>query len=165
MHLGPDRWQDERQVPPRSAQGLVPQPRGGDHKRRFRGRLPSEATAAVIHRPARFRLFAGVSVSRLGAGHAQPSGRHRPLQICRVQAERIHKGDEETDYWKQGRPYLNCIDYTIIKNVSTGALAFISGQFDMTSPYSLQVPVLRDVAAQTPQAICRLMPTNVDRNG
>jgi len=87
-----------------------------------------------------------------------------PFKFVEFKPNEYIKVTRNTDYWKKDRPYLNGIDYTIIKNVSTGALAFISGQFDMTSPYFLQVPVLRDVAAQTPQAICRLMPTNVDRN-
>ena len=42
------------------------------------------------------------------------------------------------DYWKKGRPYLDGIEYTIIKNLSTAVLAFISGRFDMTFPYSLR---------------------------
>ena len=87
-----------------------------------------------------------------------------PFKFVEFNPNEYIKVRRNTDYWKKDRPYLDGIDYTIIKNVSTGALAFISGQFDMTSPYFLQVPVLKDVAAQTPQAICRLMPTNVDRN-
>jgi peptide/nickel transport system substrate-binding protein len=87
-----------------------------------------------------------------------------PFKFVEFKPNEYIKVTRNTDYWKNDRPYLDGVDYTIIKNVSTGALAFISGQFDMTSPYFLQVPVLKDVAAQTPQAICRLMPTNVNRN-
>jgi len=43
------------------------------------------------------------------------------------------------DYWKPGRPYLDGIEYTIIHNLSTATLAFISGKLDMTYPYSLRV--------------------------
>src|SRR6202048_3709990 len=68
------------------------------------------------------------------------------------------------DYWKPGRPYLDGIEYTIIKNVSTGVMAFAAGKFDMTSPYFLQVPVLKDVKNQAPEAICELTPSNVNRN-
>jgi len=68
------------------------------------------------------------------------------------------------DYWKAGRPYLDGIEYTIIKNVSTGVLAFLAGKVDMTSPYYLQVPVLNDVKNQDPEAICSLLPVNVNRN-
>src|SRR6266481_1019566 len=68
------------------------------------------------------------------------------------------------DYWKKDRPYLDGIEYEIIKNVSTGQLAFISGKFDMTSPYFFQVPVLEDTQRQAPQATCQLAPTNVLRS-
>jgi peptide/nickel transport system substrate-binding protein len=68
------------------------------------------------------------------------------------------------DYWKPGRPYLDGIEYKIIKNQSTGALAFVAGEVDMTSPYFLQVPVLNDIKDQAPQVTCRLVPSNVQRN-
>ena len=35
------------------------------------------------------------------------------------------------DYWKKGRPYLDGIEYTIIKDVSTRLLAFLAGQHDV----------------------------------
>jgi peptide/nickel transport system substrate-binding protein len=65
------------------------------------------------------------------------------------------------DYWKNGRPYLDGIEYTIIKNRSTAILAFIAGKFDMTFPYQVTIPLLRDVQNQMPQAICELRPNNV----
>jgi peptide/nickel transport system substrate-binding protein len=68
------------------------------------------------------------------------------------------------NYWKQGRPYLDGIEYTIIKNLSTANLACIAGTFDMTFPYALSVPLLKDVNKQMPQAICELTPTAVNRN-
>jgi len=68
------------------------------------------------------------------------------------------------NYWKKGRPYLDGIEYKIIKNTSTGVLAFVAGTVDMTSFYFLQVPVLKDIKAQAPQAICELMASNVQRN-
>jgi peptide/nickel transport system substrate-binding protein len=60
--------------------------------------------------------------------------------------------------------YLDGIEYTIIKNVSTGVMAFAARNFDMTSYYFLQVPVLKDVKNQAPEAICELLPSNVNRN-
>src|SRR6266567_3406711 len=35
------------------------------------------------------------------------------------------------DYWKSGRPYLDGIEYTIIKNLSTAVLTFVSGNPDV----------------------------------
>src|ERR1700737_334076 len=58
------------------------------------------------------------------------------------------------DYWKEGRPYLDGIEYTIIKNRSTAILAFIAGKLDLTFPYQVTIPLLRDVKRQAPQAVC-----------
>jgi peptide/nickel transport system substrate-binding protein len=68
------------------------------------------------------------------------------------------------DYWKTDRPYLNGIEYTIIRNVSTANLAFTAGDLDMTHPVFMQIPVLRDVQKENPDAICRIVPSNVSRN-
>src|SRR5205814_3031766 len=68
------------------------------------------------------------------------------------------------DYWKKDRPYLDGIDYQIIKNVATGALTFVSGQVDMTSWYFLQVPMLYDINKQIGQEVCHMAPTNVLRS-
>src|SRR6516162_4549418 len=64
------------------------------------------------------------------------------------------------DYWNPGRPYLDGIEYTIIRNMSTAILAFVSGKFDLTFPYEVTVPLLKDVQSQAPQAICDLVPAN-----
>ena len=68
------------------------------------------------------------------------------------------------DYWKTGRPYLDAIEYTILRNRSTAMLAFSAGKFDITSPYDVTIPLLKDVKSQMPQAVCELAPTNVSRN-
>jgi peptide/nickel transport system substrate-binding protein len=68
------------------------------------------------------------------------------------------------DYWKPRRPYLDGIEYTIIPNRSTAILAFIAGKFDLTFPYEVTVPLLKDVTTQAPQAICELVSTNASTN-
>ena len=37
-------------------------------------------------------------------------------------------------------------------------------KFDMTTPYNLTIPLMRDIQSQAPDAICELTPTNVSRN-
>ena len=37
------------------------------------------------------------------------------------------------DYWKQGYPYLDGVEYTILKNRSTVILAFIAGKYELAS--------------------------------
>jgi peptide/nickel transport system substrate-binding protein len=68
------------------------------------------------------------------------------------------------DYWKPGRPYLDGIEYTIIPNRSTAILAFVAGKFDLTFPYELTVPLLKDVKSQAPQAVCDLASANNSGN-
>ncbi len=68
------------------------------------------------------------------------------------------------DYWKNGRPYLDGIEYTIIPNRSTAVLAFIAGKFDMTFPFEVSIPLLKDIKSQAPQAICDLAPGNASTN-
>src|SRR5262250_182697 len=87
-----------------------------------------------------------------------------PFKFVEFRPNESIKVARNPDYWKKDRPYLDGIEYTIIKNVSTGVMAFAAGKFDLTSPYFLQVPVLKDVKNQAPDAICQLMPSNVNRN-
>jgi peptide/nickel transport system substrate-binding protein len=65
------------------------------------------------------------------------------------------------DYWKPDRPYLDGIEWTFIPNCSTALLAFVAGQLDMTFPYEVTVPLLKDIEIQAPQAICELPPRGV----
>jgi peptide/nickel transport system substrate-binding protein len=55
------------------------------------------------------------------------------------------------DYWKPGRPYLDGIEYTIIPNRSTAILAFAAGKFDLTFPYEVTIPLMKDVQSQAPR--------------
>ena len=87
-----------------------------------------------------------------------------PFKFAAFKPNEYIKVTRNQGYWKQGRPYLDGIDYTIIKNLSTANLAFIAGKFDMTFPYALSVPLLKDVNNRMPQAICELTPTAVNRN-
>jgi peptide/nickel transport system substrate-binding protein len=80
----------------------------------------------------------------------------RPNEVIRV--------TKNPDYWKKYQPYLDGIEYTIIRNLSTAVLAFIAGKFDMTWPYSVRVPLLKDIRSQAPEAICELVPNNVSSN-
>jgi peptide/nickel transport system substrate-binding protein len=68
------------------------------------------------------------------------------------------------DYWKPGRPYLDGIDYTIVPNRSTAVLGFAAGKFDMTWPYDVAIPLLKELKAQAPQAVCEVAPLNASRS-
>ena len=62
----------------------------GSHRRGRRyGGVRAETAAAGADRAAGLGLCAGLPVPRPAAGNAHPSDRHRPVQIRRVQAQRV----------------------------------------------------------------------------
>src|ERR1700758_2526280 len=65
------------------------------------------------------------------------------------------------DYWKNGRPYLDGIEFTIIRDVSTAHLAFVAGKLDWVGT---SLPLLKDIKAQAPEAICEVTPGGISRN-
>src|SRR5207344_2589020 len=71
---------------------------------------------------------------------------------------------KNTDYFKKGLPYLDGIEFTIIPNRSTAILGFISGQFDITLPTEVTIPMIKDVKSQAPKAVCVVEPNNVSTN-
>jgi peptide/nickel transport system substrate-binding protein len=68
------------------------------------------------------------------------------------------------DYFKPGKPYLDGITYKIIDNRSTRLLAFTTGEFDITFPSDITVPLMKDMKAQAPKATCVLNPSGVSSN-
>jgi peptide/nickel transport system substrate-binding protein len=87
-----------------------------------------------------------------------------PFKFVEFKPNEYIKVTRNTDYWKPGRPYLDGIEYTIIKNLSTATLAFIAGKFDMTFPYGLTVALRKNIESQMPGAICEASPGSVNRN-
>jgi peptide/nickel transport system substrate-binding protein len=87
-----------------------------------------------------------------------------PFKFVEFKPNEYIKVTRNPDYWKPGLPYLDGIEYTIIANQATAVLAFVSGNVDMTFPYSLSVPLLKDAQSQVPDAICELAPTGVNRH-
>jgi peptide/nickel transport system substrate-binding protein len=81
-----------------------------------------------------------------------------PFKFVEFKPNEVIRVSRNLQYWKADRPYLDGIEYPIIKNVSTRVLALATGQIDMIHPYTLTVPLLKDVKAQTPQAVCELVP-------
>ena len=81
-----------------------------------------------------------------------------PFKFVEFKPNESIKVAKNPDYWKPGLPYLDGIQYTIIKNPATAVLAFVSGNVDMTFPFILTVPLLKEVKSQAPQAICEMTP-------
>jgi len=87
-----------------------------------------------------------------------------PFKFVEFKPNEVIRVARNPQYWKPGRPYLDGIEYPIIKNVSTRVLALVSGQIDMIQPYTVQPPLLKDIKAQAPEAICELVPQNIYRD-
>src|SRR6266702_2786614 len=87
-----------------------------------------------------------------------------PFKFVEFKPNEYIKVTRYPDYWKKGQPYLDGIEYTIIRNLSTAILAFVAGKFDMTFGYSVTEPLLKDVHNQMPEAICELTPIGVNRS-
>jgi peptide/nickel transport system substrate-binding protein len=87
-----------------------------------------------------------------------------PFKFVEFKPNQSIKVVKNPDYWKPGLPHLDAIEWTVIPNRSTAILAFIAGNFDMTFPYEVTIPMLKDVHSQMPDAICETEPLNVAPN-
>jgi peptide/nickel transport system substrate-binding protein len=87
-----------------------------------------------------------------------------PFKVVDFKRNEAIKLVRNPDYWKKGRPYLDVIDWKIVPNRSTRLLGFGAGEFDMTFDSDVTFPLLKDIKAQKPDAICEARPTNVSSN-
>ena len=87
-----------------------------------------------------------------------------PFKFIEFKANQSMKVARNPNYWKPGLPYLDGIEYTIIPNRSTAILGFVSGKFDLTFPFEVSIPLLKDVKNQMPEAVCQVTPTNTAPN-
>ena len=58
------------------------------------------------------------------------------------------------DYWKKDRPYLDGIEWTIIRNPSTAVMAFAAGNFDRYQQGILSIPLMKQIACGAWFLIC-----------
>ena len=68
------------------------------------------------------------------------------------------------DYWKKDRPYLDEITFRMIDSRATRMLAFATGDYDITFPSDVSVPLMKDVKARAPNAICEMITTGTQSN-
>jgi peptide/nickel transport system substrate-binding protein len=87
-----------------------------------------------------------------------------PFKFVEFKANESIKLTRNPDYFKKGLPHLDGIEFTIVSNRSTAILAFVAGKFDLTFPTEVSIPLLKDVKAQDPDAVCVVEPTNVSTN-
>jgi len=87
-----------------------------------------------------------------------------PFKVVDFKRNESIKLVRNPDYWKKGRPYLDAIDWKIVPNRSTRLLGFGAGEYDMTFDSDVTFPLLKDIQAQKPDAVCEARPTNVNSN-
>ncbi|MCH9673769.1 MAG: peptide ABC transporter substrate-binding protein [Gammaproteobacteria bacterium] len=87
-----------------------------------------------------------------------------PFKFVELKQNEHVKFVRNENYWKPGRPFLDGIEWTIIKSRATRVLAFIAGEFDMTFNADVTVPLLKDIQKEAPSAVCELRTTNVSTN-
>ena len=85
-----------------------------------------------------------------------------PFKFVEFKPNEVIRVTRNPDYWKAERPYLDGIEWTIVKDVSTRLLSFIAGRADVY--FGVSIPQLQDVKTQVPQAICDDFLVNGSRN-
>ncbi len=77
-----------------------------------------------------------------------------PFKFVEFKPKEGIKLAKNADYWKKGRPFLDGIEFTIVPNRGTAMLSFVSGRFDITFPWEVTIPLLKDIKSQKPDANC-----------
>jgi peptide/nickel transport system substrate-binding protein len=85
-----------------------------------------------------------------------------PFKFVEFKPNEYIKVTRNPDYWKKDRPYLDGIEYTIMREAAPRNLAFFAGRFDAI-PLGVSIPTLKDFKEQAPQAICQVNVGNVPR--
>jgi len=87
-----------------------------------------------------------------------------PFKFVEFKPNESIKLTRNPDYWKPGLPYLDGIEYTVVRNQSTIILAFIAKQYDLTFAGSVTIPLMHDIESQRPEASCTVPPGSVSTN-
>src|SRR3984893_9741743 len=74
-----------------------------------------------------------------------------PFKFVEFKPNESIKLTRNPDYWKPGRPYLDGIEYTIIRNASTAILALGAHKFDRTGPGFVPISLLKEIKSQAPK--------------
>jgi len=87
-----------------------------------------------------------------------------PFKFAEFKPNESIKLTKNQDYWKPGRPYLDGIEYTIIKNTSTWILALGAKKFDRTGPGFIAPALLKEIKGAAPEMECQIDSWNTSRS-
>ena len=87
-----------------------------------------------------------------------------PFKFVELKQNEHVKFTKNENYWKKDRPYMDGIEWTIIRSRATRHLALASGEFDIGWNIDVQPPQIKDLKAQAPDLVCELKTTNVSLN-
>lgn len=87
-----------------------------------------------------------------------------PFKFVSFQSNTMIKLAKNTEYWRPGRPYLDGVQIRIMSDRTTRVLAFAGNEFDLTFVSDITPPLVADVMARSPKAICKIVPVGVSSN-
>jgi peptide/nickel transport system substrate-binding protein len=111
-----------------------------------------------------FPMFLAGGFSVIYPCHVKPAAMRThpigtgPYKFVEFRPNESIKVVRNPNYWKPELPYLDGIEYTIIRDPATAVLSFIAGKFDMTFPTTLTPSQFKDIQTQKPDAICQMTP-------
>ncbi|MBV8492439.1 MAG: ABC transporter substrate-binding protein, partial [Alphaproteobacteria bacterium] len=85
-----------------------------------------------------------------------------PFKFVEFKPNEYIKLTRNPDYWKPDLPYLDGIDFTIVRDPATAVLAFIAGKFDIAG--GLSPPMVKDIMSQLPDSQCEEAPGTINRH-
>lgn len=99
----------------------------------------------------------------------QATMRQRPIGTGPFKFVEFRRGQSiqltrNTEYWKKDRPFLDEITFKMIDNRSTRMLAFQTGEFDITFPSDVTIPLMKDIQSRAPKAVCERVPSGTQTN-
>jgi len=116
-----------------------------------------------------FLLFLASGWSPVYPCHVSPAQMRQhpigtgPFKFVEFKPNEYIKLAKNPDYWKPGRPYLDGIEYTIIKSASTWILALGAKQFDRTGPGFIAPALVKEIKGAAPEMECRIDSWNTTR--
>ena len=87
-----------------------------------------------------------------------------PFKFVSFESNYMVKLAKNKEYWRSGRPYLDGVEIRIMANRATRILGFAAKEFDLTFVADVTSPLIADVKARTPEAICKVVLVGTSTN-